>query len=135
MRAAIAALQKSAEEKDLGDFMEKLAPGYRDQRGMDKKKLRGMLQFYFMRHGSIHAATKVKSIDILSEGVARASVFTAVAGTPVSLDALASFRGDALQVKIVFNKVDGKWLVKSTKWRRASVADISKPDEDDEDEE
>ena len=61
VRAAVAALEKAVEERDIGRIEDLLADGYKDDKRYDKGKLVSTLQFIFLRKQSIHALGQVGS--------------------------------------------------------------------------
>jgi hypothetical protein len=98
---------------------------YLDDRGQNKQAVVAMLTFYFMRHDSVHLLTRVESIAIPGDGTATASVFVAMAGTPIlGVEHLAGIRADLYRFDFELADEDGEWRVTGATWRRARPHDF-----------
>jgi hypothetical protein len=80
---------------------------------------------YLLRNKSIHLLTQVDRIDILDEERARASLFVAMAGSPIaSADYLLSLRADLHRFDVELQRQEGGWRLTSARWRRAQAQDF-----------
>ena len=120
VREAVAALERAAEEKDLGAVKEALVEDFRSDDGRGRKDLIAMLQMHFLRQQTVHVAQRVDAVTFPMEGHAEAKVTAAVAGTEIpSLEALAGVRADVFQFTFRFIEDGDGWLLAGANWRRA----------------
>jgi hypothetical protein len=125
VRAAVAALEEAAEERDLGRVKDLVGEGYADGRGGNKSKLIGMLQLHFLRKKSIHIAQRIDRISFPREGRAEVHLMAGVAGTKTpDLQGVVGLKGNLFDVDFSFELEDDDWRLVGAKWRRATPADL-----------
>ncbi len=122
VRAAVAALEKAVEERDIGRIEDLLADGYKDDKRYDKGKLVSTLQFIFLRKQSIHVLVNISEIELDGDDRAHVKLVAAAAGMPIASASMLAKLSSADVFDMQFDMVrDGSdWLVTSAKWKRAS---------------
>jgi len=105
-----------------------ISEAYSDERGQDRQALVGLLTFYFLRNESIHLLTRVQSIAFPEPARADATVFVAMAGTPIiAAEELARIRADLYRFDFSLSDEgggDSDWKVSRAAWRRATADDF-----------
>ncbi len=115
----------AAENRDSAELAEMVDAQYQDKNGMDKKQLRSMLHFYFLRHKNIYLFRKIDEIVLLSKQAAHVSLYVAMAGSAISdASMLANLRARVYRFELELVKPDGEWLLKSARWQAASPGDL-----------
>jgi len=125
VRALLTNAEAAAESMDAAAMKPLVSETYLDDRGQNKQAVVAMLTFYFMRHDSVHLLTRVDSIAIPGDGTATATVFVAMAGTPIlGVDQLAGMRADLYRFGFALVDEDDEWRVTGATWRRARPHDF-----------
>ncbi len=125
VRALMAQAEVAAEAMDAAAMKPLVSETYLDDRGQDKQAVVAMLTFYFMRHDSVYLLTRIDSIAIPGDGSAEATVFVAMAGTPIlAVEQLAGMRADLYRFDFALLDEDGQWRVSGATWRRAGPQDF-----------
>ncbi len=95
VRALLQRAEAAAEEKRVKALKKLVSESYSDDRGQDRQAIAGLLTYYFLRNESIHLLTRVRSIEFPEPARSRATVFVAMAGTPIpGIDELVRIRAD-----------------------------------------
>ena len=124
IRVFIEAGVEAAESRSLDGMNDLLHANYLDQKGYNKKRLRGLLQAYFLRHKELYLFTKIEEIDLLTENEAIVRLHVAMAGSVISgVDAISSLRAQIYQFELQLIKEDD-WLLHHASWRPASIIDL-----------
>ncbi len=124
LRDTIEQIQAAAEDRNLSDLMGHISDSYRDVRGRDKKNIRAIGQFQFVRNQNIHTFKRIKSVTLEDDQHASAIILVALAGRPIdNASALSGLRADLMgfELKFIFNQT---WQIVSAHWRRAEVSDF-----------
>jgi len=125
VRALLAALEESAQQKDAGAMKEHVSERYSDAQGNDKRAVAQLVAFHLLRNQSVYLLTRVQSVEIAAPGQARAQVLVAMAGTPIeSPEALSLLRSDLYRFDLGLAEEDGVWRVRSADWRPAAAGDF-----------
>ena len=125
VRAVLAALEESAQEKDAGEMKEHVSEGYSDAKGNDKRAIAQLVAFHLLSNQSVYLLTRVRSVEIEEPGQARAEILVAMAGTKIEgPEALLALRADLYRFDLGFAEEDGAWRIRSAEWRPASVGDF-----------
>ena len=125
VRQYLDSFEVAVEERSLSEIKELIAEGYRDESGRVRREIVRIAAGYLLRNKSIHLLTQVDRIDILDEERARASLFVAMAGSPIaSADYLLSLRADLHWFDIELQRQEEGWRLTSAKWRRAQTQDF-----------
>jgi len=125
VRAVLAALEASAQERDAAAMKEHVSESYSDAQGNDKRAIAQLVAFHLLRNQSVHLLTRVPSVEIAAPGEARAEVLVAMAGTEIDgPEALVGLRADLYRFDLVFAEEDGAWRVRSADWRPAAAGDF-----------
>ncbi|MCS6947735.1 MAG: hypothetical protein NZM12_08985 [Steroidobacteraceae bacterium] len=74
VRAAIAAAERAAEQRDVGAAMALVAADYADSHGFDRAQLRRFLQAYFLAHPSVNLLVRVEDLQFPAARLATATV-------------------------------------------------------------
>jgi len=125
IREMIEAGELAVESRSAGDVMALISNDYRDDNGRGRDQLLQLLGIYFYRHRSIHLLVQVQAIELTGEGRARAAVYVAMAGRPVSdAESLLTLRADLYRFDLNLEELKGVWLVTSSRWRQANTEDF-----------
>ena len=99
---------------------------YRDRNGLDKRQLKQMLRFYFLRNKNIHLFKKIRQISFPSSQQADVTLYVAMAGSAISdASLLSSLRARIYRFELALIKPADEWLLQSARWQNASMADIT----------
>jgi len=124
LRQTIDQIQLAAEQKKLGDLMANVSEDYLDDTGQDWKQIRAAVQFQFIRNPKIHSLKLIKSIEILDDGSAQATVLVALAGRPIDgVSALTGLKADLIRFNLTFVDPDN-WKLTSARWQPAKPEDF-----------
>ena len=125
VRAVLAALEESAQQRDAGAMKEHISDVYSDENGNDKRTVTQLVAFHLLQNQSVHLLTRVQSLEIPAPTEAQASVLVAMAGAPIDgPDALLALRADLYRFDLSFREEDGDWRIRSAEWRPAAVEDF-----------
>jgi hypothetical protein len=125
VRAVLAALEQSAQERDAGAMKEHVSDAYQDAHGNDKRAVAQLVAFHLLRNQSVYLLTRVPSLELTAPGEARVEALVAMAGTPIEgPEALLALRADLYRFELRLREEDGAWRVRSADWRRAAVDDF-----------
>ena len=125
VRAVLAALEESAQQRDAGAMKEHISDAYSDGNGNDKRTVTQLVAFHLLRNQSVHLLTRVQSLELPTPAEAQAAVLVAMAGAPIEgPDALLAMRADLYRFDLSFREEDGDWRIRSAAWRPAAVEDF-----------
>ena len=125
VRAVLAALEESAQQRDAGAIKQHVSDAYSDGNGNDKRAAIQLVAFHLLRNQSVHLLTRVQSLEIPAPAEAQASVLVAMAGTPIEgPEALLALRADLYRFDLSFREEDGDWRIRSASYRPAAVEDF-----------
>ena len=125
IRAQIQRGELAVEKREMSGVDELLSQEYSDERGADRRLIMRYLAGYFLRKGTLHLLTHIRTIELLDPESAVATVTVAVATTPFAEGAqLHDLRADTYQFEFSFALEDATWLLRSAKWRRATASDF-----------
>jgi hypothetical protein len=125
VRAVLAALEESAQQRDAGAMKEHVSDAYSDESGNDKRTVSQLVAFHLLRNQSVHLLTRVQSLEIPAPAEAQASVLVAMAGTPIEgPGALLAMRADLYRFELSFREEGGDWRIRSADWRPAAAEDF-----------
>jgi hypothetical protein len=126
VRALLAEAEAAAEAKDAGALKRLVSERYADEDGHDRQAIAGLLTYTFLRHQSVHLLTRIRAIAFPEPGRGTATVFVAMAGTPISgTDALTRVRADLYRFDFeLADEGDGAWRVTRAAWRPATGEDF-----------
>jgi hypothetical protein len=130
VRAAIAAAEKAAEEKDVRGVGQFVSERYSDGEN-DRPLVLGVVRLQFLRFPSIHLLVRVASVALPQPGEAHAVAFVAMAGLPIAgVDDLSRVSADLYRFELELadegSKGPGKgpWRIRSARWARARAGDF-----------
>ena len=125
VRAVLAALEESAQQRDAGAMKEHISDVYSDENGNDKRTVTQLVAFHLLQNQSVHLLTRVQSLEIPAPAEAQASVLVAMAGAPIDgPDALLALRADLYRFDLSFREEGGDWRIRSAEWRPAAAEDF-----------
>jgi hypothetical protein len=128
VRAAIAAAEKAAQEKDLRALGGFVSERYNDGEN-DRPLVLGLVRLQFLRFPSIHLLVRVSAVEFPQPGEARAVAFVAMASLPIAAASDLSrmtaelYRFD-LELAEEGNRGKGPWRVRSARWAPARPGDF-----------
>ena len=124
LRQTINQIQDAAEKRQISSLMELVDNNYADPNGYNKKQIRALAQFQFVRNPKIYSLKQIKSIAIHDDRRASATVVVALAGKPIdSPGALAGLRADLYRFDLEFI-FDQDWKVTNANWQPAKASDF-----------
>jgi hypothetical protein len=127
VRARIEQAEALAEQRDAKALKELISEDYRDDRKRDRRAVAQLLAYYFFRHKSVHLLVHTESIEIPEPGLARVTLYVAMAGKPLDgvgelLDLRASLYRFDLELR---NRVDEEgWRLTTGRWRPVERRDF-----------
>lgn len=127
VRAAIAAAERAAEQKDVKTLKRLIADDYRDDDGNRKADLIRLLAYHLLRNQSIHLLTRVRTVECGDAGRAAATVFVAMAGRDIAAaDLLAQLHADLYRFDLdLVSAGAGAWTLSRARWRPAVMDDFA----------
>lgn len=132
LRQTIATMQAAAEARDMGELMTHVADDYHDQAQRDKRELRQIARFYFMRHRQPHILVRIKGIEWLNPEQTRARVHLLAATAGRVIDdpgLLSSMRADLIQFELLFHARNDTFVLQAADWQHAFPADFLQIDD------
>jgi hypothetical protein len=128
VRAAIAAAEKAAEEKNLRALGEIVSERYSDGEN-DRPLMLGLMRLQFLRFPSIHLLVRVASVTFPQPAEAHAVAFVAMAALPIPGAAdLTRMTADLYRFDLELadegTRGKGPWRVRSARWAPARPADF-----------
>lgn len=125
VRQFIAAGEKAAEERNLGDIKKLISENYIDDKDRKKIDLVRVVAGYFLRNNNIHLFSRIGSLQFTEKDKAELQVFVAMAGLPVeSAEMLLDARADLYRFDMILTRDSGEWLLSSAQWRPARKVDF-----------
>lgn len=117
VRSVIAGMQAAAEARDAGDFMEFIAPEFRNPEGQGFDDVQRYLRGYLLTHQSVHLLTRIQQLEFPVPQEAHVTLSVAMAGKQAgggTLDLSAS----SYEFDLVLREEAGAWRVINATWRR-----------------
>jgi hypothetical protein len=105
VRALIAATEKAAESRDVGDVLDAVAPDYADAQGNTRDSLRGFLRLFFLAHPKLELVTSIDELVFPVDGLAHARV------TVRGLDLDRFNAGDSVMLDVELRRAGEEWRV------------------------
>jgi hypothetical protein len=127
LRATLEAGEREVEARELSAVMQRVDPGYRDDRQRDWRQIRALLAGYFFRHPSIYVISQIERIELLQPDRASVVLFAGLAGSAQeAAGPLRGWRGNLLRLDLEFKRQDEEtWLLVSADWRSVTRDDLS----------
>ncbi len=126
VRAALAAIEQAAGDRDVDGVRARISDGYKDSRGNDKAAVVQVAAYHLLRNQVVHTFSLIQSVEIDEAGDARASVLVAMAASPIpSAEALLAVNADLYRFDVSLREEEpGLWRVVSAKWQPAALEDF-----------
>lgn len=126
IRALITQAELDAEARQLDGVGSLISDEYEGPRGENKETLLNLMQFYFIRHQSIHLLTRIEEITFDEPARAEVSILVGMAGRAVeSAEEFGRLRGDVYRISCTFSdEGGGAWKITRASWQRALTDDI-----------
>lgn len=125
IRALIGDAERAVEKKAISEVRNYLSPRYRDDEGRDRRTIERILRLYVFGHESIHLFTRIESVTLQAPDAAKAVVYVAMAGRPItSADDVSGFRANLHRFELALADEGGEWRVVRVAWRRAEPTDF-----------
>lgn len=116
VRRAVAAMEKAAEARDVGDLMELVAQDFRDAYGRGVPELARYVQGYFIANQSIHLLTRIDRLEFPSADEARLRVTVAMVGREAEAASAWNLAADIHDLDVTLRRQDGRWKVTYAQW-------------------
>ena len=114
----------AAEQRSVDGLRDLVHRSYRDQRGMNKQQLGGLLQGYFIRHRNIHLFTRIRRVELFGDDQAEVELYLATAGSVISdIDAISRLAANIYKIDLEL-VLEDEWQVRKARWAPASPGDI-----------
>ncbi len=113
IRDWLAAAESEAEARDRRALLDRVADGYNDGRGNDRKAIDGLLRYYFLRQRNVVLVTRIEEIELFGESAARVTLSAAMGGS-VS----GGISADAQRFVLDMERRSSDWLLMNAKWGR-----------------
>ena len=117
VRSVIAGMQAAAEARDASDFMEFIAPEFRNPEGQGFDDVQRYLRGYLLTHQSVHLLTRIQQLEFPVPQEAHVVLSVGMAGKQAgggTLDLSAS----SYEFDLVLREEAGAWRVINATWRR-----------------
>lgn len=116
--------QQAIEDRQHGDLSDMVSDSYKDQQGLNRKQLLGMLRGYFLRHKNIHLHSRIDSIQLQSSNRAFVVLYVAMAGKAITdINSLASLRARVVRIELQLEK-EGDWKLQQASWKNGKISDL-----------
>jgi hypothetical protein len=109
VRQTIAAVEKAAEARDVGDVMEHVSPHFRDAEGRGAEELARYVRGYFIAHQSIHLLTRIDRIEFPTPQEARVQLTVAMVGRDADAANAWDLAGEIRDFRATLLREDGEW--------------------------
>lgn len=113
IRETLAAMSRSLEAKDAGEFLEPVADDYHDRDGRDRRGLRQLLAAYFLRHQEIGVFITDIGVEFRDGGTALARLHARVSGAE---GMLTDRHGGLYRVQTHWRKKGDDWQLIYAEW-------------------
>ncbi len=125
IRNYIKVAEEAAEKKELGTLKKLIADTYLDEKKRSKKDIQRIMAGYFFRNSTIYLLTRVDTIQIISENKAEVLIYVAMASTQLpDSSVLLDIHADLHRMDLVLVKLNGRWLLQRSEWRKALLDDF-----------
>jgi len=125
IRGVISTAEQAVEQRDVGALRDIVGEKYKDSHGYDKSSVVRLIHGYLLRNRTIYLFSKITDIVIVDDTHASVQLLVAMAGRRVQLaEELLGVRADVLYFDLDWLKINGKWEVTASTWRRARVEDF-----------
>ena len=125
IRTTIGEAAEAAESRDLAALRNLIADTYSDDNGRDKPTVAALVALYLRQNDPVFVFTRIREIEMVSEGSGTAVVLLATAGSPIeSAGDLRDLQADLNRLEIELARDGSRWQVTSAKWQPASLADF-----------
>lgn len=118
VRKSIDAIEKAAEERDVGAVAEHVSEQFRDAYGRGPEELTRYLRGYFIANQSIHLLTRINSIEFPIPDEARVQVTVAMVGREADQADAWNLAGEIREFDVIFRRDDDEWKVTYVELRR-----------------
>lgn len=125
IRALIDRVVAGAEAGEIDPLQDALGDGFRAEGGLDREQIIDRVRLYLLRYRTVHLLTRVESITVASDGLARAELLLGAAARPIeSASVLRGYRGSVHRVALQLERTDGAWTVHYAEWTRVSPGEL-----------
>lgn len=125
IREMVARAEHAAEARDVGALKEMVSETYADDRGNDKRGIRGLLALHLLRNRSVHLLVRIRDLAVSEPDTAKVTLLVAMAGRPIAdVDALASIRADLYRFDLGLVREGEEWRVRRAAWRPLTPDDF-----------
>ncbi len=125
IRGLIGKAEQAVEKKDIAELRGYISDRYADEDGRDRRSIEGILRLYVFRHDAIHLLTRIESVAFPQADQAKAVVYVAMAGRPITAsDDLRAFSANLYRFEFEFAKEGKQRRLVRAAWRRAEPADF-----------
>lgn len=116
--------QQAIENRQHGDLSDMVSHSYKDQQGLNRKQLLGMIRGYFFRHKNIHLLSKIDNIHLQSSNRAFVILYVAMAGKAINdINSLSSIRARVIRIELQLEKEDD-WKLQQASWKNGKISDL-----------
>ena len=130
VRAALAAIEQAAGERDVDGVRARVSDAYADGRGNDKAAVVQVAAYHLLRNQAVYTFSLIRSVELGADsgdpGAARVDALVAMAGSPIaSAEALAALNADLYRFDVRLREEEpGLWRVVSANWQPATPEDF-----------
>lgn len=126
VRAALAAVEAAATERDVDGVKAQISDAYKDRRHNDKQALVQLAALHLLRNQAVYTFSRIQALEIDPPGNAKVQALVALAGRPIpDAAALATVRADLYRFDVTLREeTPGTWRVLAADWQPATLADF-----------
>ncbi|HEY7752201.1 MAG TPA: hypothetical protein VH856_00140 [Steroidobacteraceae bacterium] len=118
IRALVSTAEESAEARDASALRDLVADDYEDPAGRTADDLRNYIHGWLVAHPSVRLITRVNSIELEGNELARLSVTIGMLGREASSDSGWEFAGDVWRFDLRLARDSGDWRVIRAGWQQ-----------------
>ena len=116
--------KQAAEAKDVGVLKDMVADGFQSGQ-YDKNTIMRLVTLYLLGHKNLHLFPLTKSLQIIDQDNATATVLVAIANQPIErADQMLDLHADMLRFNVSYVRVEEEWKVIGVEWERAGAEEF-----------
>ena len=116
--------KQAADAKDVGVLKDMVADGFQSGQ-YDKNTIMQLVTLYLLGHKNLHLFPLTKSLQIIDQDNATATVLVAIANQPIErADQMLDLHADMLRFNVSYVRVEEEWKVIGVEWERAGAEEF-----------
>ena len=126
VRDALVAIDAAASRKDAQILRDAISESYRDAKSRTKEDLSAFITYFFFKRKDVYTLSFVYDVDLPTPDRAEATVYAALAATPLeSREDVARFDADLWRFDVTLAREDDDWKVAAADWSPVDPRDAA----------